>query len=97
MKNNIRNNLHILFDIDGTLTAYRQHALDRTFHGNFLFPVILDLAEDHGISRHEAERRILETERKIPYIPPQSPSLNVFQVSAFRFPLSATIPIKVAC
>lgn len=66
MKNSIRNNLHILFDIDGTLTAYRQHALDRTFHGNFLFPVILDLAEDHGISRHEAERRILETERKIP-------------------------------
>lgn len=62
----MHNKLHILFDIDGTLTAYRKHALNRTFQGNFLFPVILDLAEAHGISRQEAERRILETERKTP-------------------------------
>lgn len=51
-------NMHVLFDIDDTLTKYGSHAMDRLFAGNFLFPVIADLAEAHGMERAEAERRI---------------------------------------
>ena len=50
--------MHVLFDIDDTLTKYGSHAMDRLFAGNFLFPVIADLAEAHGMERAEAERRI---------------------------------------
>ena len=50
--------MHGLFDIDDTLTKYGSHAMDRLFAGNFLFPVMADLAEAHGMERAEAERRI---------------------------------------
>ena len=55
---------HVLFDIDNTLTRYRPHALDRTFEGNFLFPLIADLAEDAGIQREKAETIISETAKE---------------------------------
>ena len=55
---------HVLFDIDDTLTRYRSHALDRILEGNFLFPLIADLAEESGIPRPEAERIISETAKK---------------------------------
>ena len=40
---------HVLLDIDDTLTCYAPHALERTFDGNFLFPLLLDLAETRKI------------------------------------------------
>ncbi len=60
-------NIHWLFDIDSTLTEYRAHALERLFDGNFLFPLIADLAESHGLNRAEAEQRIREEEINNPF------------------------------
>lgn len=52
------NQFHFLFDIDGTLTEYKQGALSHLLCGNFLFPVLAELARKYGISAEEAERRI---------------------------------------
>lgn len=49
---------HFLFDIDGTLTEYRPHALDRLCRGNFLFPLICDLAVRQGLEQEECEKSI---------------------------------------
>ena len=73
---------HVLFDIDNTLTRYRPHALDRTFEGNFLFPLIADLAEDAGIQREKAETIISETAKEkifwdyTDFLPPLGLSLS---------------------
>lgn len=60
-------NIHWLFDIDCTLTEYREHALERLFDGNFLLPLIADLAESHGLNRAEAEQKIRKEETNNPF------------------------------
>ncbi len=46
------------FDIDGTLTRYRDFHPEAFLLGNFLFPVLRDLAVERGMASAEAERRI---------------------------------------
>ena len=58
---------HVLLDIDDTLTCYAPHALERTFDGNFLFPLLLDLAETRKIPRREAETIIRRTTQEKPF------------------------------
>ena len=58
---------HFLFDIDGTLTRYRTHALDRLYQNNFLFPLICDFAVQKGYSRNKCEGLITEVMHQHPY------------------------------
>ena len=46
------------FDIDGTLTRYRDLRPGAFLFGNFLFPVLRDFAVERGMDRDEAGRRI---------------------------------------
>ncbi len=68
MKKN--SNLHVLFDIDNTLTRDRPGAMDHLLFGNFLFPLIADFALRKGFRRTEVESEmeaLLQTKNEWDY------------------------------
>ena len=49
---------YYIFDIDGTLTRYRESVRQENFlHHNFLFPIFRDMLVERGMPSVEAERR----------------------------------------
>lgn len=59
---------YYIFDIDGTLTRYRETVREENFlHHNFLFPIFRDMLVERGLDRQEAEDRILQVTKKVPF------------------------------
>ena len=55
-----------LFDIDGTLTRYKDSVREENFlHGNFLFPVLRDIMVERGMSRKDAENGLLRVTKEV--------------------------------
>lgn len=68
MKQNFRDSQYYIFDIDGTLTRYRETVKAENFlHRNFLFPVLRDMMVERGMGRKEAEDGILQVTEQIVY------------------------------
>lgn len=59
---------YYIFDIDGTLTRYRESVRQENFlHHNFLFPIFRDMLVERGMASVEAERRIGQVTEQIPF------------------------------
>ena len=59
---------YYIFDIDGTLTRYRESVRQENFlHHNFLFPIFRDMLVERGLDSAEAERRIGQVMKQIPF------------------------------
>lgn len=57
-----------IFDIDGTLTFYRDTVdPDKFLHGNFLFPILRDMMVEGGMDNSAAEKGILQLTRDVPF------------------------------
>lgn len=57
-----------LFDIDGTLTRFKDSVREENFlHGNFLLPVLRDIMVERGMSRKEVENGLLRVTKEVPF------------------------------
>mgnify|MGYP001247360809 CR=1 FL=1 len=56
------------FDIDGTLTRYRNTVKPENFlHNNFLFPILRDMMMERGMEKEKAEDGILRVMKQVPF------------------------------